>query len=87
MTMIEKIARAIAKERGIDPDKAIVTYEARGGILLPREQYEWPTLLREARAAVTSMREPSEAMIEVAYGARDHGAWADMIDAILAETK
>lgn len=34
--VVERVARAIAKERGIDPDMAIVTYEAKGGILLPR---------------------------------------------------
>lgn len=86
--MIERVARAIAKERGIDPDRAIVTYEAKGGILLPREQYEWPTLLREAHAAIEAMRGPAQDVLDELAAIDDLGSkavWQAAIDKALGK--
>lgn len=54
-SMVERVARTLCATRGVDPDKEV---HCQGGGIL----YEWHWWEREARAAITSMREPTEGM-------------------------
>jgi len=85
MTMVEKVARAMAANAGViwsgprgedDPDFTIMKM----------------AYLRAARAAIEAMREPDDAMVKAgAHGSGEDsettalGAWQAMIDAALAE--
>jgi hypothetical protein len=60
--MLERVARAICKSiDGRDPDDLIAVYEGRpqtkGGIMLPTYKSDWENYLKQARAALTEMRE------------------------------
>ncbi len=77
MSKLEEIARAIAYTVGMEPNERCIDPE---------------TALKAARAAVEAMRDPTEAMITVAYlhadydeGVTPSQAWDSMIDAILNE--
>lgn len=76
--MVERVARAICQAQMIDPDKAV---HCQGGGIL----YEWHWWVREARAAMDAMREPTEWMM-ANLSAREATAYANAIDAALEET-
>jgi hypothetical protein len=60
MSTVEKVSRAIARARGMDPDATSVTaFEGA-----PRACRVWESLIPSARAALTALREPSEGMVE-----------------------
>lgn len=61
--MVERVARAIALARGMDPGGNSVT--AFQGA--PRDCRVWETLVPSARAAIEAMREPTEAMLKAAH--------------------
>lgn len=91
-SMVERVARTLCATRGVDPDKEV---HCQGGGIL----YEWHWWEREARAAITSMREPTGLMVDGAYVAHEAyeaapepkawcglaSAYSAMIDAALEE--
>lgn len=94
--MIERIARIICESQGGNPD-AIIQGE---GAATGRTWAGWQAYASEARAIVTSMREPTDGMLQaegvtvsgktlrVDSYLEDHSAlsvWQAMIDAALAE--
>lgn len=71
MTMIERVARAIADHNGWDENEL-------------KEQ--WDDLIGQTRAAITAMREPTDEMKEKAWPVTDYVKyWKTMIDAALEE--
>ena len=58
--MLEKIARAIAKSKGINPDMCVSGAGGTPGQMTVCYQYAWELELIQARAAVEAMREPDE---------------------------
>ena len=58
--MVERVARAICEADGVDPDKEICGM----GVQLPIGELApaWRARLKQARAAIEAMREPTEAM-------------------------
>lgn len=76
--MIERVARAICKADGQDPDHE--------GELTDEGTFQWQSYVTDARAAIEAMREPTKAMIAACYPDEDAGLiWRDMIDAALKE--
>jgi hypothetical protein len=83
--MVERVARAIAKAR--HPG---LTWPTKSD---PEYIQTVHTYLRDARAAIEAMREPTEEMIKASnrewdgrMSHRSSGAWQVMIDAALKET-
>ena len=84
--MIERVARALCREAGDDPDETDIT--GRGGPL-------WRLWIDAARSAIEAMMEPTNAMLKAGsahhmYGPGDPlpdalDAWRAMIDAALNE--
>jgi hypothetical protein len=72
--MIERVARALCKLHGLDPDeespsvvvKQMAGYGAVGSFSGPPESH-WRAYVPVATAAIEAMREPTEAMINAAY--------------------
>ena len=99
--MIEKVARAICNERGINPDQLIyvgmpqVLYLGLGlfgGVFIPPVEAQakaWEAFIRDAKAAILAMREPTEGMIaEFPYNWIEDdvpSAMAKLIDAALKD--
>lgn len=54
--MIERVARAICRAGGKDPDETMIEL---GGVRTPM----WDAFVPIARAAIEAMREPTEAMV------------------------
>lgn len=84
MTMLEKIARAICKARGNDPDAgANIFYKSTQ---LPAQ---WQTFEKEARAALEAMRDPTPEMVLIFPHAEGRVTYKEvysaMIDAVLKE--
>lgn len=85
-TMLEKVAEAIS-----------ISFREEGYIENESDPDEWKEFLRAAKAAITSMREPTEEMIEIGYNAHAnlYGAgipmsvvhYKSMIDAALKESE
>lgn len=83
--MIERVARALAKSDGVDPDYR------KCGIGIPK----WERYVGEARAAIEAMREPTQEMLfdgQINLGAGGEldnenlkEVWGLMIDAALNE--
>lgn len=77
MTMIEQVARAIAKSDGFEFDNCLKTFQSR--------------VLNEAKAAIEAMRVPTDEM-QIKYyelnhktGTFDISTWERSIDAALME--
>lgn len=72
--MIEKIARAIWRERWIEPEPEVLPPEKLGPA-----QSDWErckeVYFRDARAALTALEEPTEAMLEAAWSKAFDGGW------------
>lgn len=90
--MVEKVARAICRADGVDPDA--IGYGL--GVQMPKDaEYPlWKAREAQARAAIEAMRTPTEAMRRAGTAAmpvcfdEEAGAiscWQAMIDAILKE--
>ena len=81
--MIERVARAICVVQGHDPDEPSWRIVGRAGLRPAWESYE-----PEARAALTAMRKPTEAMLQ-AFVHQPMGLafWEAGIDAALTEPK
>jgi hypothetical protein len=74
--MIERVARALLEHQ-------INTGQCDPDI-------QWQSFIGEARAAIASMREPTEAMIEAAWNApgdQPQSHWRAMLDAAISEGK
>jgi hypothetical protein len=76
--LIERVARAICKARGVDPDGVIANRPA------------WKLYIPEARASILAMREPTMEMVEagrIKYCTKEQTRrlWAAMIDEALRE--
>jgi len=93
---LERVARALAREAGHDPDQPLkVLYRAPGSN--PNFQmYIWQEYEPMARAAIEAIRVPSEAMRKAGWtgwylgendyeGPMPEDAWTAMIDEILKE--
>jgi hypothetical protein len=92
MTMVERVARALSVADGMHPQAASNDAD---------EQPAWTLYVGMAKAAIESLREPTEAMVEAGSGASTSGdegvfrilvdrqcageAWSLMIDAALKE--
>jgi hypothetical protein len=89
--MIERVARAICRESGEDPDEMVSRVEGPGYIF--PAQAQWLTRFPFARAAIAAMREPTAAMKAAtspdrvrSEGSQEHFAgllYRAMIDAAL----
>ena len=89
-TMIERVARVIARASALDDGKEPATAEDFTDAV-------WEDFVPAARAILAAMREPTEPMIDAGYktdhasgleGRADIGprlAWSAMIDAALSE--
>jgi hypothetical protein len=67
--MIERVARALAVSRGVDPDRPHAI--GRDGVL----QLMWDLYVPDAKFAVSAMREPTEGMAAAGeLAARAEGA-------------
>ena len=85
MSMIEKVARALAREYiSHHGEESAATDDYIEG--------NWPLFAREARAAIEAMREPTDGMLQAgAKGSGEdslgvaEGAWQAMIQAALSE--
>ena len=63
MTPIERAARAICDDFGIDPDRVMTAEDdAHIGLGLKEEHPTWTRYTSMARAVLTAIREPSEAV-------------------------
>ena len=78
MNMVEKVARAICEAQGDDPDylepgdaHGIDAYFSDGEPAFRR----WKNYIREARAAIEAMREPSNAILKAGYEAMFADEW------------
>jgi hypothetical protein len=94
-SMIERVARAMAKADGLDPDYCVM---GEGGISTAGVSFSrcymvrWQNYAAKARAAIEAMREPTEAMEHAGFEAyldaeAPHEAgpvYQAMIDAALA---
>lgn len=69
-SMVERVARAIAKGRGLDPE-ADLSYGKKPS---------WQYFTDDARAAIAAMRMPTDGMIEDGLGLT---FWQTMIDEAL----
>lgn len=85
MDMVERVARAICKAEGFDPNSTETT-----------EASYWTTWEKHARAAIAAMREPTDGMELAAYAAEraspssnlPYGiAYSAMIDAALMSSE
>jgi hypothetical protein len=92
MTPLERAARAIATEIGVDPDQLITADDdAHVGLGLRGPHPAWTRYVGTARAALQAVREPSEhmllaAQIGDAWNAEDpEGVWQAMVDAALED--
>lgn len=82
--MLERVARAICTAAGIDPD---------GKSHEPEHDFRWQDFLKEARAAIAAMRDPTDAMCFAAGRATGNcvpfetyeNAYRAMIDASLSQ--
>lgn len=91
MTKIEQVARALCKERGLDPD---CVHWNDGLGLYPDDavmsngktgHYGWRRRVREARAAIETMRIPTEAMVVALHKALDEQATPNEICRVLVD--
>lgn len=92
-TMVERVARALCRADGLDPD---ADWRDQGAVFLtfaiePGKAQCWRTYEAKARAAIEAMREPTTAMTSAFDAACDeHGhclarfGYRIMIDAALA---
>lgn len=91
MNMVERVARAICGDKQIDP------YPFTNAFYVPTEsmqQKAWTWFVKDAKAAIEAMREPTEEMLKAVKNAQiylnmtDEG-WKEahrvMIDAALKE--
>lgn len=68
MTPIERAARAIATEIGVDPDQLVsADDDAHVGLGLRAPHRAWTRYVGTARAALQAIREPSEEMQDAAF--------------------
>lgn len=93
MTPLERAARALCKSHLEDPDEVVSTLGENPGTPI----YAWQDRVHDARAVLTAIREPSEAMIasgneqmdvdpELGHNeATPESIWRTMIDAMLEE--
>ena len=84
--MIERACRSVATARGYDPDAPVLPGIAPigpdGCVMVWREPIPlWMTFIRDVRATMEAMREPTEDMVDA--GCMDDGRGSD-IDARLA---
>ena len=95
-SMIERIARTLCTQHGQNPDRPIASGPQRGvrsEMRRPGEgPFAWENFTSHARALLTAMREPTEAMAvdaieyEASNGrATSQHVWRAMIDAALQE--
>jgi len=89
--MIERVARAMCRNRGLDPDEA-TSGEGRvfagGGSEFIVHRRRWAEHSGDARAAIEAMREPTGEMLDAgdaACAGANERVWPAMIDAALAE--
>ncbi|MBN9034971.1 MAG: hypothetical protein J0H53_02785 [Rhizobiales bacterium] len=82
--MVERVARRLAAGR----------YAHVGGAdaeTLVKGKPNWMSCVDDARTAIEAMREPTDAMVDAAYGRErtgtERGNWRAMIDAALTETQ
>lgn len=82
MTMIEKVARAICLEAGIDPGIIICRMCPQmikgGGFVIPLDEFigpAWQQYIREAKAAIAAMREPTDKIKEFRTNNADIFDW------------
>lgn len=90
--MVERVARALCKADGWgNPDMALsINDSAFGGPVDDCARPVWRRYVERARAAILSMKEPTEVMI---LAAKDHAhlglsvaeSWRSMIDAALSQ--
>ena len=59
MTMVERVARALCEQHGLDPDE-IISVDVDAPVV------RWTDWTGLARAAIEAMREPSRVMCEIA---------------------
>lgn len=83
--MVERVARATYEARPYGDEHA-------GDLIWDRLEDGWKDRHRDmARAAIEAMREPTDAMVDAAYGRErtgtERGNWRAMIDAALTETQ
>lgn len=87
--MLEKIAREIAKSKGINPDMCVSGAGGTPGKMTICYQYAWELELTQARAAVKAMREPNSEMLKAMSAFEDdeiiRKIWHSGIDAILRD--
>lgn len=82
-TMIERVAKALCINNHGNPEEKINV--ERTGFEL-----RWHLYIKDAKAAIQAMHEPTEKMIEAAFGKHEkpnpfRTAWYAMIDAALKE--
>jgi len=89
--LVERVARALCTESGMPPD--YIHYE--GGLIAPDQPFvpkdpkpNWTRFVKEARAALSAMREPTDAMLDAGWKGFGEGeecepVWQAMIDAAL----
>lgn len=90
--MIERVARALCKVEGEDPNGGGENSFLQKKYPNLRIPFTWETRIKEARAAITAMREPTQEMLKAFYGdvpVDQHLGqdWRDMIDAALLTSK
>ncbi|MES3042652.1 hypothetical protein [Sphingomonas faeni] len=74
-TMIEKMARAICIAAGAKPD------DSKSG--MDPWSKVWTSYIPHARAALTAMLEPSEAMVDVGNQCLNDGSSSSVFDAMI----
>lgn len=95
MSPIEKAARALCKLSGDNPDASVMPSGFQASVRRePRRPdegpFRWERFIPQARAVLTAIREPSDAMLEAAQMAHRpettyRMAWQAMVDAAIEE--
>lgn len=84
--MEERVARALAMERGIDPDalgpgrRHVIKADGIDKIVSDHRGPLWMMYISDARVAIRAMREPTDEMI-VTYNIVWPSEWYEIIDA------
>ena len=93
MSMIEKVARAICVCAQRDPDLQGIQSPFGDITPMPAGYRQWQNYEAEARAAIKSMREPTQRMEDAGQKScavdawYSEAVWQAMIDAALKETE
>lgn len=75
--MIERVARALCLEAGLDPDRKFKS--SNWGEETSPHEFAWHEFQPAARAAMEAMRDPTEEMVNAALHWQDHCSDVDSL--------